>query len=121
MIDIGYASSRWEKVCTDQRAATRILKDAGLFTVLVERLEHVRAFDHVAEIPPGGTKDWHPLKGDRKNQWSITIRKPYVICFAAAGHYEVDENGSVKPNTVKALEVVFVGDYHPKRRRGRRK
>ncbi|MFH0882013.1 MAG: hypothetical protein V2A56_03430 [bacterium] len=112
MIDIGYASAKWEKVCTNENAARKILGDPNLFELLVERLEHISAHNSVAEIPLGGTKDWHPLKGDRKNQWSITIRKPYVICLAAAGEFETDENESVKPNTVTALEVVFVGDYH---------
>lgn len=56
MIDIGYSSSKWEKVCTDPKAAKKILKDPNLFIVLVERIEHISAFTHVAEIPPGGTK-----------------------------------------------------------------
>ena len=97
---------------TDPHAAVKILKNPKHFEELVERIEHVRAFDSVAEIPPGGRKDWHPLKGNRKNQWSITIVKPYVICFAAAGDFATDNNGSVKPDTVTALDVVFVGDYH---------
>ncbi len=112
MIDIGFSSLKLEEICTVEKAATKIFKDTTLFPVLVERLEHIRAFDSVAQIPLGGKKDWHPLKGNRKNQWSITIKKPFVICLAPVGNYEVDENGSVKPNTVTALEVVFVGDYH---------
>lgn len=118
MIYIGYSNEKWRKVCTTPSAAYKILKSPDLFNVLVDRLEHISAFENLAQIPPGGKKDWHSLTGDRKGQWSITIEKPYVICMRPAGDFESDPNSGIKLNTVTAVEVVFVGDYHP---RGRRK
>ncbi|MCB2213634.1 hypothetical protein KQI52_16080 [bacterium] len=111
LVQIGFSSQKWEKVCTDPKAAAKVIPPDKV-QLLIERLEHLAAFDNMSQLRPGGTKDWHALKGDRSGQWSLTLNKPWAICVVPAGEYTRKDSGEIDYSTVTAVEVVFVGNYH---------
>jgi proteic killer suppression protein len=58
----------------------------------LELLAILNAAPRLGEISPLKSVGLHPLKGDRRGQWAITVNGPWRICFRFAdGHaYEVE-------------------------------
>jgi proteic killer suppression protein len=58
----------------------------------LELLAILHAADRLNHISPLRSVGLHPLKGDRKGQWAITVNGPWRICFRFKdGHaYEVE-------------------------------
>ena len=58
--------------------------DADLALDLLAALHAAERLDHISPLKSVGL---HPLKGDRKGQWAITVNGPWRICFRFAdGH-----------------------------------
>ena len=47
----------------------------------LERLDVLSAATQLADIPPLRSIHLHPLKGDRKGQWALSVNGPWRICF----------------------------------------
>lgn len=58
----------------------------------LELLAMLHAADRLNHISPLRSVGLHPLKGDRRGQWAITVNGPWRICFRFKdGHaYEVE-------------------------------
>jgi proteic killer suppression protein len=52
--------------------------DAGRADLLLRLLDRVRS---LGEISPLKSVGLHPLKGERKGEWAITVNGPWRICF----------------------------------------
>jgi proteic killer suppression protein len=50
-------------------------------SMALERLDILDAATKLADIPPLRSIHLHPLKGDRKGQWAISVNGPWRICF----------------------------------------
>jgi len=58
--------------------------DADLALDLLAVVHAAERLDHISPLKSVGL---HPLKGDRKGQWAITVNGPWRICFRFAdGH-----------------------------------
>jgi len=70
-MEISYANSRIEKICTDDKTARKELGKDGA-TVLRERLKQMSDARCLGDlrILPGA---WHELKGDRKGQLACSL------------------------------------------------
>lgn len=52
----------------------------------------LNAAERLEDISPLKSVGLHPLKGDRKGQWAITVNGPWRICFTFKdGHAEAVE------------------------------
>ena len=47
----------------------------------IEVLAMLDAADSLREISPLKSFALHPLKGDRKGQWALTVNGPWRVCF----------------------------------------
>ena len=52
--------------------------DADAALELLAMLNAAERLDHVSPLKSVGL---HPLKGDRRGQWAITVNGPWRICF----------------------------------------
>ncbi|HEY1612305.1 MAG TPA: type II toxin-antitoxin system RelE/ParE family toxin [Rhizomicrobium sp.] len=72
----------WANSATRQFAETGKTKfhglDAAKADVMLRLLDRVKS---LAEISPLKSVGLHPLKGNRKGQWAITVNGPWRICF----------------------------------------
>lgn len=50
-------------------------------SMALERLDILEAATRLADIPPLRSIHLHPLKGNRKGQWAISVNGPWRICF----------------------------------------
>ncbi len=55
--------------------------DADRALILLRMLDAAPSLDAISPLKSMGL---HPLKGDRKGQWAITINGPWRICFRFA-------------------------------------
>jgi toxin HigB-1 len=69
-------------------SATRRLFEAGRSRfrgldadTALELLAILNAADRLSQISPLKSVGLHPLKGDRRGQWAITVNGPWRICF----------------------------------------
>jgi toxin HigB-1 len=72
----------WANTATRQFAETGKSKFSGLDPeVADEVLSMLEAATSLADISPLKSVGLHPLKGDRKGQWAMTINGPWRLCF----------------------------------------
>lgn len=69
-------------------SATQRLFETGTTTLrgldkarALRRLAELNAISRLDEISALKSIGLHPLKGDRKGQWAVTINGPWRICF----------------------------------------
>lgn len=63
--------------------------DARCALILLRMLDNAPSLQAISPLKSMGL---HPLKGDRKGKWAITVNGPWRICFRfAEGHaYDVE-------------------------------
>lgn len=54
----------------------------------------------------------HPLKGSKKDQFSISLDGGYRLVFKALEPIPKAEDGSTDWQKVKKINIIFIGDYH---------
>jgi len=110
-MDISYANSRIQKICTDSRVAQKVLGKAGA-QVLQERLKQMRKAESLVELrfSPG---DWHELVGDRKGEIACCLLKRVRLIFTPANDPRpVKPDGGLDWSQVTAVINLEVVDYH---------
>ncbi|MBA5249166.1 MAG: killer suppression protein HigA [Gammaproteobacteria bacterium] len=62
----------------------------------------------------GGTSfgNPHPLKGNKKDQFSISLDGGYRLVFKALEPIPKAKDGSTDWQKVKKINIIFIGDYH---------
>ncbi len=78
-IEIYYKNKKVEKICTDEKYATKeIGKDIS--RTLRRRIAELKAFKKFGDIPAG--KPWKKEKIDKsQNKWSLRVNNAYRIEF----------------------------------------
>ena len=72
----------WANTATRQFAETGKSKFSGLDVEAAEdMLAVLDAASSLADISPLRSVGLHPLKGNRKGQWAMTINGPWRLCF----------------------------------------
>ena len=76
----------WANAVTRQFAEGGKSKFSGLDVEAAEDvLAMLDAATSLADISPLKSVGLHPLKGDRKGQWAMTINGPWRLCFRFEG------------------------------------
>jgi len=110
-MDISYANSRIQKICTDDKAARKVLGKAGA-QVLLERLKQMRDAPSLEELrfAPGA---WHELVGDRKGQLACSLLKRVRLIFVPANDpLPVKLDGGLDWSEITAVMNLEIVDYH---------
>jgi proteic killer suppression protein len=75
----------WANAATRRFAETGRSKFSGLDREAAEdMLAMLDAATSLSDISPLKSVALHPLKGDRKGQWAMTINGPWRLCFRFA-------------------------------------
>jgi len=110
-MEFSYANSRIQKICTDDKAARKVLGNAGA-QVLLERLKQMRDAPNLEELrfAPGA---WHELVGDRKGQLACSLLKRVRLIFIPANDpVPVKPDGGLDWSEVTAVMNIEIVDYH---------
>jgi len=114
-MDISYANSRIQKICTDDKTAKKELGSEGA-KVLKQRLDQMRDVDSLEDLrfEPGG---WHELVGDRDGQLACSLRGLNRLVFTPANDpIPTKPDGGLDWSGVTAVINIKIIDYHkPKR------
>lgn len=78
-----------------------------------QRMQELRAADHLSVIAKLPALRLHPYKGNRLGEWSIDIHKNWRICF----QIEDDpipqlENGGVNLDEIFSIKILSIEDPH---------
>ena len=110
-MEISYANSRIQKICTDVRAAQKVLGKAGT-EVLQERLKQMQKVTCLEDLRflPGA---WHELVGDRKGQLACSLLKRVRLIFEPANDPRpLKPDGGLDWSKVTAVVNLEIVDYH---------
>ena len=110
-MDISYANSRIQKICTDDKAAQKALGKAGA-QVLKDRLDQISDAENLETLrfAPGA---WHELAGDRKGQLACSLLKRVRLVFVPANDPRpVKPDGGLDWSQVTAVINLEIVDYH---------
>ncbi len=108
---IGYTNSRVQKICTSIKEARKALPQrvADQFPTRIRQLE---AFDNLALVPATPPFRRHKLAGDYADHFAVAVQAGYRIVFMPAGPFEMLPDGTPNLETVEAIALVAVEDYH---------
>ncbi len=108
-MDILFNDKRLESLCLSQRQMTKKLGGKGA-RKLRARLADLQAAADVSQLHAGRP---HALKRDRAGQFSVDLDGGRRLVFEPAHHPPPQHpDGSIDWRQVRAVRVVFIGDYH---------
>jgi proteic killer suppression protein len=110
-MDISYANRKIQKICTDEKAARKVLGQAGA-EVLQERLKQMQDVACLEDLRflPGA---WHELVGDRKGQLACSLLKRVRLIFVPANDpLPVKPDGGLDWSEITAVMNLEIVDYH---------
>ncbi len=108
-----YGNNKLERMATSAKALIREFGPAvGRATQI--RMATLAAAPNLAAVPTIAPTFLHKLKGDRKGQWSVTIKDGDRICMVLDHDpLPLKQDGDIDLKLVTAVTIVFIGDYHP--------
>lgn len=109
---IEYKSNSLETSCRKPEKAIRKWgsKQAEKIALRINQLVAADTFEIFCKLPGTGC---HPLKGDRKGQWSVDILGAINLVFEPLGEVDVIyEKGELIKEKVVGVIIIFIGDYH---------
>ncbi len=106
---IVYRSNDLKQTCLQERRMQKELGAKGA-KKLKGRLSDLAAAARVTDLVAGHP---HPLKGDRRGQFAVSLDGGRRLVFEPANEpVPQHEDGSVDWSHVTAVRIVFIGDYH---------
>ncbi len=101
---------RVRKLCEDSRHAQKKL-GAKVARKLRVRLSDLDAAESLFDLPPAYRP--HALGGERDGQFAIDIDWAHRIVMECADEPPpLDDNEALQWGAVRAVRIVFIGDYH---------
>lgn len=108
-MDISFSTPKLRELCEVRRVAERKL-GTDCAKKLRTRLDDLDAAGNVLELPAGRP---HPLKGDRKGQFSVDLAGGWRLVFEPAHDpCPTSNDGAIDWARVTHIRIVFIGDYH---------
>ena len=104
---IGYISKRFQKECSQAQVnwGNRIGEKILL------RLAELAAFENLSQVPHTPPQRCHLYK-DKTLKFTVDLTQNYRLIFSPAGDYEVKEGIGLVRESVKAIIIEDVEDYH---------
>jgi proteic killer suppression protein len=110
-MEITYANSRIQKICTNDKAAQKMLGKVCAHT-LRNRLDQMTEANNLEELRfVAGA--WHELKGDRKGQLACSLLGRTRLIFSPANiPRPTKPDGGLDWSGITKIEHVEIIDYH---------
>lgn len=110
-MDIAFKNKKLEKSLT--RASDIKATYGHLAKRIAQRMESLKAAENLAVVQSLAALECHPLTGDRKSQWAVSISGNWRLVF------EIDEiplpkreDNSIDTQQVTHINIVEITDYH---------
>ena len=107
---ITYRSKKLEKTLNDDRL---LIKVYGSIAKKIKQrhddLKDAKSLQDIRELPQLGL---HQLKGSRKEDWAITVKKNWRLCFQLLEDTPSDDDGRISYLLITNIEIISVEDYH---------
>jgi len=111
-MEIEFDTRSLEKLCNNAKEIVRKFGQPGA-KKLMQRLGELGAANCLAEIHKLPQAKLHQLNGTAKGQWALTIHGGLRLVIEPQPKPAFDPAGTgVDLSLVRAVRVVFVGDYH---------
>ncbi len=110
-MEITYANSRIEKICTDEKRARKELGPIGS-QILAERLHQLSIAANLEELRfrPGS---WHELIGDRWGQLAVSLKGLERLIFEPNNDpRSTKPDGGLDWTGVTEIIIIEITDYH---------
>ena len=110
-MDITYANSRIEKICTDEKRAKKELGQVGAH-VLSQRLDQLMDAKNLEELRflPG---NYHELTGDRWGELAVSLRGLVRLVFKPNHEPRLEKfDDGLNWSQVTAVTIIEITDYH---------
>lgn len=104
-MEIEYASNKIKKILEDEVLIKKYY--ANVSVQLKNRLTELRAADCLNDIPETPPPRRHKLKGDRNNQWGVSVSKNERLIIQPIGDFDINNL-----NTIKSIKILSIEDYH---------
>lgn len=110
---LAYENGKLEKLATSGKELMRkfgpVIGKAA--QIRMQMLEAAPNLDAVPTVPPARR---HKLSGDRKGEWSVTIKDGVRICLIPDHDpLPLKPDGDLDLKLISDVKIVFIGDYHP--------
>ena len=106
---LDFADKELRKLCETAKLAKKAL-GAPAAKKLQSRLADIVAAERVGDLVVGKP---HPLSGDRKGQFSLTLHGGVRLVFEPLmDEVPTNDDGSISWPNVSGVRIVFIGDYH---------
>ena len=110
-MEISYANSRIQKICTDDKVARKELGKIGA-GILRTRLDQMLEAENL-ETLRFAAGSWHELKGDRKGQLACSLQGKDRLVFTPANDPRpIKPDGGLDWSKVTAVINLEIIDYH---------
>ena len=110
-MEISYANSRIQKICTIDKIALKTL-GKNCAAVLVDRLIQMKGAQNLEELrfAPGA---WHELTGDRKGQLACSLLGRVRLIFSPTNvPRPIKPDGGLDWSKITAVMNLEIVDYH---------
>lgn len=111
-MEIVFATAKLSKLCNSLKSAQqRWGTECG--TILLRRLDEMRASENLRILMTLPQAGCHPLKGNRHGQWAVSLKHPRRLVFEPANDPLPQlEDGGVDTGEVTVVRIMEVVDYH---------
>jgi proteic killer suppression protein len=110
-MEITYANSRIQKICTNNKVAQKVLGKENT-RILKQRLKQMKGAQNLEELRflPG---TWHELAGDRKGQLACSLSGLTRLIFMPDNiPRPIKSDGGLDWSKVTAVKNLEIVDYH---------
>ncbi len=108
ILDIYFNSKKIQLLCNSEKKANKEL-GTKCTKALQKRLAELFAVRVLGDFKFGNP---HPLKGKRKEQFSVGLYGGYRLVFEAVEPIPKTNDDTIDWEKVEQITIIFIGDYH---------
>jgi len=105
-----YKNNKLQNLCENSRSNKELVKKFGIDVAkkLPQRIQQLKAFESLADVPSTLPFRRHKLQGDRKGLFAVNINEVYRIIFRSVmNNIEVDNLKEIKD-----IEITEVSNHY---------
>ena len=107
---LSYKSKKLAKTLNDEIKLIKVY--GGIAKKLKQRHDDLIDAETLQDIKDNPVMSLHRLKGNRRDDWSVTIKKNWRLCFQVVGDIPTDDHDQVLYILITDIKVLSIEDYH---------
>lgn len=113
-MEITFKTKKLEKECNNYKETVKAYGDQQARKI-IQRLNELRAFETLEQVPSYPPMSCHPLEGKQKGQLAITSKQPFrIIIQPDHDPLPLKADGSLDMSKVTQIKIMGVENYHDK-------